>query len=404
MIRSRYFQWVSKRLLSDSNNKIDGLIMGLTKKADGTNRISSDEEEAVGDSSFEVLSLLQKNKDNRRFNIRHIRNAYDSDSYIDQKAEADVDDEETNKHKAPQHRRYLTFPTVSSGTPIQRYKMNQTQRLNKAVVNTNKYQMEKLGIVDQDVGMNMLTRNTGSQLASEIEDKIQLSILKGDFDNLKNQGKPLIKYENALVDRTTDLAFEILKKNGITPEWVELQKIVYSLKEDLRARLKIEWCKLIQSLNTSTNNGNNTTPIIMPSSTDIDNIFYNKMTTIYSEDEAIINKKNDDYNLIVPSHYLTRARISLKLEIANVVSIKFTNLNEVSSMLSNNIEICNSYDSVRIASRLDINSTYNDVSMRPMYHQHLHTTYSRYNGNGTIVNNDKTLSGGKTTTTTTTIT
>ena len=73
-------------------------------------------------------------------------------------------------------------------------------------------------------------------------------------------------------------------------------------------------------------------------------------------------------------------------------------------MLSNNIEICNSYDSIRIASRLDINSTNNDVSMRPMYHQHLHTTYSRYNGNGTIVNNDKTLSGGKTTTITTTIT
>ena len=300
MRRGRSFQYVSKRLLSD--NKNDGLIMGLTKKADGSNRISSDEQEAEADTSFEVLTLLQKNKDNRRFNIRHIRNAYDSDSYIDQKAEADIDDEETNKHKAPQHRRYLTFPTISSGTPTQRYKMNQTQRLNKAVVNTNKYQMEKLGIVDQDVGMNMLTRNTGSQLASEIEDKIQLSILKGDFDNLKNQGKPLmVKYENPLVDRTTDLAFEILKKNGITPEWVELQKMVYSLKEDLRSRLKIEWCKRIQTVNNNTtdaNNGNDTMPnIIMPNSTDIGN-FHNEMIRVYAEDEAIINKKIDEYNLI----------------------------------------------------------------------------------------------------------
>ena len=332
MRRGRSFQYVSKRLLSD--NKNDGLIMGLTKKADGSNRISSDEQEAEADTSFEVLTLLQKNKDNRRFNIRHIRNAYDSDSYIDQKADADIEDGETNKHKAPQHRRYLTFPTISSGTPTQRYKMNQTQRLNKAVVNTNKYQMEKLGIVDQDVGMNMLTRNTGSQLASEIEDKIQLSILKGDFDNLKNQGKPLVKYENPLVDRTTDLAFEILKKNGITPEWVELQKMVYSLKEDLRSRLKIEWCKRIQTVNNNTtdaNNGNDTMPnIIMPNSTDIGN-FHNEMIRVYAEDEAIINKKIDEYNLIgnltttflllyyhhfiVPPHYiaLTRARISLQL-------------------------------------------------------------------------------------------
>lgn len=301
MRRGRSFQYVSKRLLSD--NKNDGLIMGLTKKADGSNRISSDEQEAEADTSFEVLTLLQKNKDNRRFNIRHIQNAYDSDSYIDQKADADIEDGETNKHKAPQHRRYLKLSNLSSDTPTQRYKMNETtQRLNKAVVNTNKYQMEKLGIVDQDVGMNMLTRNTGSQLASEIEDKIQLSILKGDFDNLKNQGKPLmVKYENPLVDRTTDLAFEILKKNGITPEWVELQKMVYSLKEDLRSRLKIEWCKRIQTVNNNTtdaNNGNDTMPnIIMPNSTDIGN-FHNEMIRVYAEDEAIINKKIDEYNLI----------------------------------------------------------------------------------------------------------
>jgi len=58
-------------------------------------------------------------------------------------------------------------------------------------------------------------------------------------------------------------------------------------------------------------------------------------------------------------------------------------------MLSNNIDICKSYDGVRRASRLD-NS---DTSLRPMY-QHNYTTGSRYNGNATAANNDKTLSGG----------
>ena len=167
--------------------------------------------------------------------------------------------------------------------------------------------MEKLGIIDQDAGANMLSRNTGSQLASEIEDKIQLSILKGDFDNLKNQGKPLDKYENPLVDRTTDLAFEILKKNGIKPEWIELQNIVYSLKEDLRARLRIEWCKFVQNFNNndssnndSSNNdssNNDDNDIKQPNANDMA-IFHSNMANTYANDEAIINKKNDEYNLI----------------------------------------------------------------------------------------------------------
>jgi len=262
--------------------------MGLAKRADGSNRITIDENDVHADTSFEVLTLLQKNTDNsRHLNIRHIL--------------PDNEKEETNKH-ATQHRRYPTLsldnPTIATTT--QQYKMNQTQRLNKAVVNTNKYQMEKFRIVDQDIGMNMLKRNTGSQLASEIEDKIQLSILKGDFDNLKNQGEPLpVKFENPLVDRTTDLAYDILKKNGIIPEWVELQKIVYSLKEDLRSRLKIEWCKRIQTLNGSNSNNDNDTisNLIMPSSTDIVN-FHKEMVRVYAEDEAIINKKIDVYNVI----------------------------------------------------------------------------------------------------------
>lgn len=286
-IRARSFQFISKRLLSDSNNK--DTIMGLYKKADGSNRITSDEQ----DASFVVLSLLQKNNDNTRFNIRHIRN-----SCMYQKPEANMD-EEVNNLKAPQ---YLKLPTTSSDA--HRCKTNQMQRLNKAVVNTCKYKMGKLSIVDQDIGKNMLTRNTGSQLASEIEDKIQLSIMKGDFDNLKNAGKPLpVKFENPLVDRTTDLAFDILKKNGIIPIWIDLQKMIYSLKEDLRSRLKIEWCKRIQALNVHLNNDNHTIPhIIMPSSDDIAN-FDREMARAFAEDEFIINKKIDEYNIIGNSYH-----------------------------------------------------------------------------------------------------
>jgi hypothetical protein len=61
-------------------------------------------------------------------------------------------------------------------------------------------------------------------------------------------------------------------------------------------------------------------------------------------------------------------------------------------MLSNNIDICKSYDGIRRASRLG-----DDISTRPTY-QHLYTTSGRYSGTTTAANSDRTFSGGNTTT------
>ena len=91
-------------------------------------------------------------------------------------------------------------------------------KLDRAASSAHKYQMIKLGFVDQEAGSNDLTKHKG--IDSAIEDKIQLAILQGDFDNLSNHGKKLETYQNPLVDRTTDLAYEILRKNGIKPEWI----------------------------------------------------------------------------------------------------------------------------------------------------------------------------------------
>jgi len=56
-------------------------------------------------------------------------------------------------------------------------------------------------------------------------------------------------------------------------------------------------------------------------------------------------------------------------------------------MLSINMDISKSYDNIRMTSRLEINSTNNDISIRPEY-QHLPSAAAN--------NNDKTLSGGDT--------
>ena len=160
-----------------STNKNKDLIFGLTKNSMGKNRIKIDElEELNADTSFEVISLLQKNKDNnRRFNIRHRKSNYDDD-YIQRKDEIDKEEDEL-KHRVPQHRRYLVHPTIGAGTPFQREKMKQNQRVSRAAVNTVKYQQEKLGLIDQEAQVQTyITRNTGSQLESDVEDKIQLSM------------------------------------------------------------------------------------------------------------------------------------------------------------------------------------------------------------------------------------
>jgi hypothetical protein len=370
-----------KRNLSTNKNK--DLIFGLTKNSMGKNRIKIDElEELNADTSFEVISLLQKNKDNRRFNIRHRRSNYDDD-YIHRKDE--IDKEEELKHRVPQHRRYLVHPTIGAGTPFQREKMKQNQRVSRAAANTVKYQQEKLGLIEQEAGSNILTRNTGHQLESDVEDKIQLSILKGEFDNLKNAGKQLNKYHNSLVDPTTDLAFEILKKNGHKPDWVGLQNQIYGLKEDIRARLKIELCRFLKSK----------CEIKIANDQDLI-LFKNLATNKFSEDELIINHKTDSYNLIAPSHFLTRYRLNLELEIMQVTKITFLNNKELDEMILKQTEISNTYENIRIASRFDINNVHNDLSIRPIYQisNNGNQNNIRYNGIYTSHSNDKTLSPG----------
>jgi hypothetical protein len=193
-----------------------------------------------------------------------------------------------------------------------------------------------------------------------------------------------------LVDRTTDLAFEILKKNGITPDWINLQNQVHGLKEDIRARLKIEWCRLLQSLNNK--NG-----IKIVNNQDLD-LFTNTIAKTFSQDVHFLNHKIDAYNLIVPSHFLTRSRFNLELEIKEVIKIKFQNGNECDEMLSNQIEISNSYEHIRIASRFDVNNAlHNDQNIRPIYHRNNSNSNIniRYNGNSYVSHeHDKTISPG----------
>lgn len=231
------------------------------------------------------------------------------------------------KHSAMRPRLFFSspiatrHPKVGPGAPQKREKLNNSMRLDRAAAGAHKYQMVKLGFVDQDAGVNDLTKHKG--IDSAIEDKIQLAILQGDFDNLKGQGRPIETYQNPLIDRTTDMAYEILRKNGIKPEWIELQQTMNSLKDDLRARLRADWAHHCLDMHAERAAAAATagdtlaaTDFRMPHDA---TLFAQMASAKYEVDERAVNSKVDAYNLNVPSHVLTRGRVVLAYEIDKVV-------------------------------------------------------------------------------------
>lgn len=72
-----------------------------------------------------------------------------------------------------------------------------------------------------------------------VEDLIQESMSKGDFNNLQGTGKPLsnAQTQNPYVDFTQHKINKILLDNGFTPEWITLQKDINSDIDDLKKAL-----------------------------------------------------------------------------------------------------------------------------------------------------------------------
>lgn len=58
-----------------------------------------------------------------------------------------------------------------------------------------------------------------------VEDLIQESMQRGDFDNLAGYGKPIdYKDHNPLLDATTYKINKMLKDEGFAPDWIMLEK------------------------------------------------------------------------------------------------------------------------------------------------------------------------------------
>lgn len=150
------------------------------------------------------------------------------------------------RHTAPQHRQYLSYEGYGHGTIFQRQKQYTQARAMKAAINVMEHRLEKAVASDK----TLMKKGQGYGKKHDIktkygfdrlvEDLIQESMSKGEFENLSGKGKPLKNQNNnPYVDFTTHKLNEVLINNGFTPEWItlakEIDQEIDSLKEEIRS-------------------------------------------------------------------------------------------------------------------------------------------------------------------------
>ncbi|KAL0883450.1 hypothetical protein ABMA27_016829 [Loxostege sticticalis] len=150
------------------------------------------------------------------------------------------------QHTAPQHRQYLSFEGVGHGTPSQRQKQWAQAKAQRAAINVMEHRIAKAVASDNSLmkkGQQFYGKKhdikTKYGFDRLVEDLIQESMSKGEFENLSGKGKPLKdQNRNPYVDFTTHKLNEVLINNGFTPEWITMSKEIDHdielLKQDIR--------------------------------------------------------------------------------------------------------------------------------------------------------------------------
>ncbi|XP_050309015.1 dnaJ homolog subfamily C member 28 [Anthonomus grandis grandis] len=195
--------------------------------------------------------------------------------------------EQDIKHTAPQHRQFLTFEGVGSGNPYQREKQYTKVRAMQAAENVYNHRISKVtaeenALMDKTPVKHKIKTKYGYERL--VEDLIQESMSKGEFNNLRNSGKPLPdQNRNPYVDFITHKLNEVLIDNGFTPEWILLQKEIRDEAALLRKCLFTERQYF------------GPYPLTIE-----DNIEWSEKVYKYKNIVEQINKKIAKFNLVVP--------------------------------------------------------------------------------------------------------
>ncbi|XP_032252831.1 dnaJ homolog subfamily C member 28 [Halichoerus grypus] len=212
------------------------------------------------------------------------------------KVEEAEEEEDKFKYKTPQHRHYLSFEGIGFGTPSQREKQYRQFRADRAAEQVMEYQKQKLqsqyfvdSLIVKDVRQSKEQKITQA-IERLVEDLIQESMAKGDFDNLSGKGKPLKKFSGcSYIDPMTHNLNRILIDNGYQPEWILMQKEIKDTIDQLREAILVSRKKL----------GNPMTPTEQKQ--------WSQVCEQFQEDIRKLNKRINDFNLIVP--LLTRQKV-----------------------------------------------------------------------------------------------
>ncbi|NXF31701.1 DJC28 protein, partial [Nyctibius bracteatus] len=204
--------------------------------------------------------------------------------------ENDEEEEDQFKSQALQHRHYLSFEGVGLGTLSQREKQYMQFRVDRATEQVLEYQKQRLEsqyagtalMKAEDVRQSKKVKITQA-VERLVEDLIQESMAKGDFDNLSGKGKPLQKFSDyPHIDPMTHNLNRILIDNGYQPEWILMQKEIRETIEQLRKSIVVSRSKL----------GGPMTPYRQKQ--------WNHICEQFIEDIRKLNKRIDNFNLVVP--------------------------------------------------------------------------------------------------------
>lgn len=249
--------------------------------------------------------ILQERFAHERFNVNEGLGEYGL--YYEEPDDEGIEHPDI-KHTAPQHRQYLSYDGVGSGTPSQRYKQYSKHKAAKAIENVTQYRINKLmdenseskQVMKKESKKKVKDIRTGFGMDRLVEDLIQESISKGEFDNLAGKGKPLKSHStthNPYVDFVTHKMNQVLIDNGFTPMWITLQKEIREDTEELRRRL----LKLRESLG----------PLPL---THKDKSHWEEIRRIMDDEVKLINGKIDSYNLLVPLLHQQMFHLSIEKE------------------------------------------------------------------------------------------
>ena len=137
----------------------------------------------------------------------------------------------------------------------------------------------------------------GANFENAVEKQIREAMERGEFDHLKNQGKPLNLARDPNVPEDWELAFHVLKNAGYAPDWIETRARVESEREKLFAPLK----RYLENL---------------PASDAERARMQNKIIQQFRAGAAELNKLIDTYNLQAPTPqvHLHRIRVDYEIE------------------------------------------------------------------------------------------